>query len=134
MIRSDREAAAAAAETAELEPRVRSGLASGASKEYRSMGDRVRGYVLYAVVAVIVAGAIIGYGIRQTANSTEAALQLSCPAYRDIASLPLDVTTKQLGLGIVADFRRAYDASCVSKYGQLEPPDPRIAEYLRTHP
>lgn len=134
MIRSDREAAAAAAETAKLEPRVRSGLTAGASKEYRSTGDRVRGYILYVVVAVIAAGTVIGYGVRQTANSTEAGLRLSCPAYRDIATLPLDVTTKQLGIGIVADFRRAYDASCVSKYGPLPAPDPRIVEYLRTHP
>lgn len=133
MIRSDREAAAAAAETAQLEPRVRQGLTGGASKEYRSLGDRVRGYVLYIVVAVVLIGAPVVYSIRQTANSTEAALRLSCPAYRDIAMLPLEVTTKQLGLGIVADFRRAYEASCVSKYGTLPAPDPRVIEYLRTH-
>lgn len=100
----------------------------------QTLRQKIDRAILYFLVGAVVFIGIVVIIVRGTANDTAAALRLSCPAWEDVATAPLAPDTKGLGIAIVADARRAYEASCVGKYGQLPPADPRIMSYLELHP
>lgn len=121
--------------SSDQEATVRDALQRGPMAAYSTHRERVERFLLYLLVIIVTVFGLVLISVRATANGTEAALRLFCPAYQDVASLPLLPSSTSVGVALVADFRRAYmGAGCSDTYGHLPPADPRVAEYLRTHP
>lgn len=106
---------------------------AGGPTAYLTPWQRVERVALYLLIVAAVVGGVILFTVRQTANGTEASLRLFCPAWRDVATLPLSTTTSPLGIGLIGDARIAYEgANCSStRTGQLPAPDPRVQQYLQ---
>lgn len=114
-------------------------------RSYRQMTGGQKNIVrlgALCVVALLVLGAVslvLAFTAKSTADSTDANLHLTCPAFRDVATSvipPATAPTKgtPTGIQIIGDLRIAYLAYCVPRYGPLPPVqnDQRLIDYLKS--
>lgn len=108
----------------------------GGPNQFKTLRERIEDWLLYVLVVAFLVGAAILFTVRQTANDTQASLRLFCPAWHDVATLPLSPTAVagSTGVALVGDARIAYlGARCEhTRTGALPPADPRVTAYLKT--